>query len=57
MLLAEMPVALSCEAAENADQAQAVAATHQWIEPALAVLFVAAAVFFASSLAVLTGLV
>lgn len=55
MSLAELPVALPRDAAENADRTQAVA--HPWIEPALAVLFAAAAVFFASSLAVVTGLV
>ena len=55
MSLAEMPVALPREAAEKVDQTRAVA--HPWIEPALAVLFAAAAVFFASSLAVVTGLV
>jgi hypothetical protein len=55
MSLAEMPVALAREAAENADGTQAAA--HHWIESALAVLFAAAAVLFASSLAVVTGLV
>jgi hypothetical protein len=56
MSLLEMPAALAREAAEEADQAQAPAA-HQWIEPALAVAFAVAAVIFASSLAVVTGLV
>ena len=37
------------------DQAQA--RTRQWIEPALAALFAAAAVVFVSSLAVVIGLV
>jgi len=55
MSLAEMPVALAREAVENADETQAV--PHQWIETALAVLFTAAAVLFASSVAVVICLV
>jgi hypothetical protein len=55
MSLLEMPVALAGEAVEDADQVQAPA--NRWIEPALAVAFAAAAVVFASSLAVVTGLV
>jgi hypothetical protein len=56
MSLLEMPAALAREAAGEADQAQAPMA-YQWIEPALAVAFAVAAVVFASSLAVVTGLV
>ncbi len=55
MSLAEMPVARPRDAAEKRDRTQAAA--RPWIEPALAVLFAAAAVFLASSLAVVIGLV
>jgi uncharacterized membrane protein len=51
----EMPAAFAREAAEAADEAQA--ATSEWIETALAVLFTAAIVLFASFLAVVNGLV
>ena len=53
MAVTEMPAALAREALEEADQAR----TRQWIEPALTALFAAAAVVFASSLAVVIGLV
>ncbi len=53
MSLTEMPAALAHQAPEAADQAQ----QHRWIELALVALFAAAAVVFASSLAVVTGLV
>jgi hypothetical protein len=56
MSLLEMPAALAREAAGEADQAQAPVA-HQWIEAVLVVAFAVAAVVFASSLAVVTGLV
>jgi hypothetical protein len=50
----EMPAALAGEAAEFEDEAEP--ATNEWIEPALAALFTAAAVLFACVLAVMTGL-
>lgn len=55
MSLLEMPAALARDAVEDADQVQAP--VRRWIEAALAVAFAAAAVVFASSLAVVTGLV
>ena len=55
MSLAEMPITLPREAAEQ--RAHTQAAARPWIEFALAALFAAAAVFLASSLAVVTGLV
>ncbi len=55
MSLAELPITLPREAAEKRDHTQAVA--RPWIESALVALFAAAAVFLASSLAVVIGLV
>ncbi len=59
MSLAEMPITLPREAAEKRDHTQAVtqAVARPWIESALVALFAAAAVFLASSLAVVIGLV
>jgi hypothetical protein len=51
----EMPVSFAREAVDDATEVQA--ARSQWIETAVAVLFTAAAVVFASFLAVVTGLV
>jgi hypothetical protein len=55
MSLIEMRAARTRKAPVKAGQAVALA--HRWIEPALAVLFAAVAIVFASSLAVVTGLV
>ncbi len=55
MSLIEMPAALARRTRKAADRGGALA--YQWIAPALAVLFAAAAVVFASSLAVVTNLV
>jgi hypothetical protein len=55
MSLIELPAALAREATEEADPTRALAL--QWIEPAVAILFAAAAVILASSLAVVSGLV
>jgi len=54
MSTTEMTTAFAREAAATADEAQA--ARRQRIETALAVLFTATAVLFASFLAVVTGL-
>ena len=53
MSLTEMPAALARQAPEAADQARSTGGSRL----ALVVLFAAAAVVFASSLAVVTGLV
>jgi hypothetical protein len=53
MSITELPAALATHAAETTGRG----AKSQWIETALAVLFAAAAVLLASSLAVVTGLV
>jgi hypothetical protein len=55
MSTTDMPAALAREAVETTDEAQA--ARGQGIETALAVLFAAVGVLFASFLAVVTGLV
>ncbi len=53
MSVTEIPTALAREALEGVHQAR----TRQWLRPVLTALFAAAAVVFASSLAVVTGLV
>ena len=50
----EMPAALAMEAPETADEA--ARAKRDWVETALTVMFVAAAVLFVSFLAVVGGL-
>jgi hypothetical protein len=51
----KMPAPLARKAPKKTGQARAL--RRRWIEPALAVLFAAVAIVFASSLAVVTGLV
>jgi hypothetical protein len=51
----DIPAALAAEPAETA--AEVPAATSEWAETALTILFTAAAVLFVSFLAVVTGIV